>query len=137
MRLTKKQREDLFNKYGGRCAYCGEPLADRWHADHVEPIWRLHEWVRGVGFKPTGEALRPEKDTPENLLPACPPCNINKGGDSLEAWRESLANSPLTLRRDAPIYKHAVRFGLIQETALPVIFYFEKLDATPGGEDNG
>lgn len=34
MKLTKQQRAELRNKYDGRCAYCGDLLSDRWHADH-------------------------------------------------------------------------------------------------------
>ncbi len=30
---TKKQRELIFNKYGGKCAYCGCELAKGWHID--------------------------------------------------------------------------------------------------------
>lgn len=36
MALTKKQREKLRMKFGGRCAYCGCELPEKgWHAGHV------------------------------------------------------------------------------------------------------
>lgn len=38
MALTKSQRAALREKFGGRCAYCGSELGERWHADHIEPI---------------------------------------------------------------------------------------------------
>lgn len=40
MKLSKKQREDIYNKYGGKCTYCGEQLEKGWHADHFHPVRR-------------------------------------------------------------------------------------------------
>ncbi|WP_192922498.1 hypothetical protein [Sphingobacterium bovisgrunnientis] len=36
MKLNKNQRNILKEKYQGRCAYCGDLLGDRWHADRIE-----------------------------------------------------------------------------------------------------
>ena len=45
-KLSKKeQRQILKMKYGGRCAYCGEELGDRWHADHIKPVLRRSKVV--------------------------------------------------------------------------------------------
>ena len=38
MKLNKKQREKLKQKYGGNCAYCGCELGNKWHADHIEAV---------------------------------------------------------------------------------------------------
>lgn len=46
MKLNKQQREQLKQKFGGLCAYCGDLLPDRWHADHIEPIVR--NWTNGT-----------------------------------------------------------------------------------------
>ncbi|EPK4453012.1 HNH endonuclease, partial [Acinetobacter baumannii] len=40
MKLTKQQRAELKQKFGGHCAYCGELLGDKWHADHIEAVKR-------------------------------------------------------------------------------------------------
>jgi hypothetical protein len=40
VRLKKSEREQVCLKYGGRCAYCGVELGERWHADHFEPVVR-------------------------------------------------------------------------------------------------
>ena len=78
-RLSKSEREAVRQKFDGLCAYCGEPLADRWHADHVEPV------VRGAWIgRPTE---KPERHRVDNMFPACPRCNISKGSMSLEVWR--------------------------------------------------
>lgn len=44
--MKKKDREIIFNKYGGRCAYCGEELQKGWHVDEIEPVRRNRKWVQ-------------------------------------------------------------------------------------------
>lgn len=70
MAPTKKQREELRMKFGGRCAYCGEPLTSRFHVDHVEPVLR--------NISKNYEMERPENNKPENLYPACIPAICTK-----------------------------------------------------------
>lgn len=125
MRLSKAEREQVRAKYDGRCAYCGGPLDARWHADHLEPVGRKSRWVRGKGFVPTGEARRPENHRLDNLMPACPPCNLDKRSMSLESWRKKLQGATGVLDRNSPAYRHAKRFGLVKETKVRVTFYFE------------
>lgn len=137
MRLTKNQRETLRGMFGGLCAYCGQPLGDKWHADHVAPVERKLTWVRGKGLVPTGKLHRPENDTVANLMPACPPCNIDKHSMSLENWRGKLARSLEVLANNQPTYRHARRFGLLQETPQPVVFHFERVAATQSEEQRG
>lgn len=125
-KLNKTEREQLRLKYLGRCAYCGDPLGNRWHADHLEPVERVLQHVRGKGFVPTGEVWRPENNCLGNMMPSCPPCNIDKHKMSLEDWRTKLQNAAAVLGRNNPTYRHARRFGLIRETGDPVVFFFEK-----------
>ena len=40
MKLSKADRETVRMKFGGKCAYCGCDLPERWHADHFEPVVR-------------------------------------------------------------------------------------------------
>lgn len=127
MKLTKAQREQLRNRYSGLCAYCGKPLGDRWHADHFEPVRR--EW-----WNKTGGMERPEHDHIANLNPACAPCNIDKHALTLEAWRKKLQGAAGVLARNHPTYRHAVRFGLVQETGAPVIFHFERVQPKGVGQ---
>ena len=35
--FNTKQREDLFQKAGGRCSICDTALKDNWQADHIKP----------------------------------------------------------------------------------------------------
>lgn len=118
MKITKKQRGVLREKFGGRCAYCGKTLGERWHADHFEPIRR--EW-----WKKDGGMERPQNDTLENMMPSCAPCNIDKHAMTLEDWRLKLQGACGVLQRNHPTYRHAVRFGLVEETGARVVFHFE------------
>ncbi len=129
MALRKSQREALFQKFGGRCAYCGQPLGDKWHADHIEPIVR-NDWCQRAGFStpPRGPDY-PHRDTLENMNPACPPCNLDKSSLSLETWRGLIERSNEVLARDVSTFRRAVRYGLVQLTPQPVLFYFERIAA--------
>jgi hypothetical protein len=129
MKLTKPQRAALREKFGGRCAYCGQPLGDKWHADHIEPIVR-NDWFKRAGFStpPRGPDF-PHRDTLENMNPACPPCNIDKHSMSLESWRGMIERSNEVLARDVSTFRRAVRYGLVTVQPKPVVFYFETLQS--------
>lgn len=121
MALSKKQRATLREKYGGKCAYCGQPLGNRWHADHVEPLER-NDWLK----VPRGPNY-PHRDTLENMNPACAPCNIDKHSLSLESWRALMQRSNEVLMRDVSTFRRAVRYGLVTLSEKPIVFYFETL----------
>lgn len=129
MRLSKVQRATLREKFGGMCAYCGTPLGDRWHADHVEPVERVMA-VRGGRFVSTGEVYRPERDVFGNMNPACAPCNISKGPLSLEHWREWLLGHVRALNAHNTPYRLVKSFGLVIETGNPIVFHFERHAST-------
>ena len=142
MRLSKAEREQVRMKFGGRCAYCGEPLGDRWHADHFEPVERIIEYVSGKGAVQTGECYRPERHRLDNMNPACPPCNIDKHSLSLENWRQMIQKSNEVLMRDVSTFRRAVRFRLLEIRPEPVTFYFERVkpnggEACPSGDSIG
>jgi hypothetical protein len=117
--MKKAERERIRAMFDGLCAYCGHPLPDRWHVDHVEPV--LRQWRK------EGKPMeRPLLNTADNMMPACPPCNIDKHAMSLEGWRAKLSRTLSVLGRNSPTYRHAIRFGLLQETDKPIVFYFEQ-----------
>jgi 5-methylcytosine-specific restriction endonuclease McrA len=130
MKLNKAQREQVRAMFAGHCAYCGKPLGDKWHADHVEPVVRKLAFVREEGrvtrMRTTGEAWYPERDHIGNMMPACVPCNIRKGGEDVESFRRGMERSVEVMRNNHSTYRHALRFGLIEERPAKVIFYFER-----------
>lgn len=130
--LSKKQRNELRLKFGGKCAYCGVNLPGKgWHADHVEPINRIMRYgtdpKTGYGkLFDTGEMHYPGRDVLGNMFPSCRACNIHKGSCSLEVWRKDLEDITGILQRGYPTYRHAVRFGQVLEHSRPLVFWFEK-----------
>lgn len=162
--MKKADRQKVFDKYGGKCAYCGCELINGWHVDHIEPIgrkykreedcWRHTETKKKIlctdyktfhalsdeerrkwKFKhgelvPAGCEF-PERDVIENMLPACASCNINKHGDTIEGFRESIAGYLRSLNLRMVQYKMVKKYGLVEETNKPVIFYFETFNPSP------
>jgi 5-methylcytosine-specific restriction endonuclease McrA len=136
MKLGKKRRAELKQKFGGHCAYCGTLLGDRWQADHVAPVWRASKWVsnpdgRSSKCVPTGELLRPENDTIENLVPACGPCNNDKFNLTLDQWRTRLEDLLGVCERNHSAFRHALRFGLLVPQPRPIVFFFETYTSQP------
>lgn len=64
---TLKEIEGLLSYQGNLCAYCNAPL-DIYHVDHVIPL------VSG-GI-----------NTVDNLVVACPRCNLSKGSKNYKTW---------------------------------------------------
>ncbi len=135
MALTRKQRERLRMKFGGRCVYCGCVLPEKgWHADHVQAVLRKSERCmkaaeKGIfRLKTTGEVFRPEADCPENIFPSCAPCNLLKTTYSLEMFRKQVSLQVERGRRSSVNFRTAERFGLISVVNKPVVFWFEQYE---------
>lgn len=134
MSLSKTQRAQLKQMFNGHCAYCGEVLSDKWHADHVEAVIRKGEWVRvdkpnrTYEFRAVGGNHRPQNERPDNYMPSCVACNLHKGTHSVDSFKKMLEAhiSKLNTAQRFSYYRHAKRFGQIQETIKPIVFYFEK-----------
>lgn len=123
---SKRQREELRAKFGGRCAYCGCAL-DKMQADHLEPATRITTDPWGKPLPPEQQRLiHPERNTISNMMPACPPCNLHKSGYKLEEWRKLLERAAEVVRKEKSIFRAAERFGLIEVKDAGVTFYFER-----------
>jgi 5-methylcytosine-specific restriction endonuclease McrA len=117
--MTKNEREIVRMKYNNHCSYCGCELQKGWHVDHVEPV------RRGFGFDERIVMSHPERDCIENMMPSCASCNINKHGDTIEQFRNNIKGYLNSLNQRMVQYKMVKKYGLIEETNKPVIFYFE------------
>ncbi|MDC7860851.1 HNH endonuclease [Pantoea ananatis] len=114
MKLTQSQRAALRMKFGGRCAYCGCELADKWHADHQKPVIRFGD-----------KMAKPDMDVLENLVPACHACNLHKHCSSLEDYRRIIDDGRREFLRSGK-GKALVRMGLVEMKDDPIVFWFEK-----------
>ena len=131
---NKRQRDALRQKFDGRCAYCGCELKDM-HADHLQPVVRLNTvpWGKRI---PAAECslLKPERNVVGNMMPACKPCNLHKGGYSLEGWRNIIQRSAEIVSKQTSTFRAGERFGVITVSDAPVTFYFERQASRRGGE---
>lgn len=111
--LTKAERQAIYDKCNGHCAYCGCELKFKdMQVDHV------------VAFN----LIQDENtETMLNYLPACRSCNHYKSTLSLEHFRHCVERFHEVLMRDSVTYKNAVRFGLVEPKPHKIEFYFEKL----------
>lgn len=153
--MTKKQqRELIFNKYNGRCAYCGTELQKGWHVDEIEPVRRNRKWIppqfvhKVTGLPKQNKAdivynnpdyewregrwvadgcIHPERFNLDNQMPACASCNINKHSSSLEDFRSLIQGFMKHLNEVSTQYKIAKRYGLVTEDIKPIVFYFERV----------
>jgi 5-methylcytosine-specific restriction endonuclease McrA len=121
---TKIDRDNIYNKYGGHCAYCGEPLEyDKMQIDHVLPKLKYKEMPLAersrLGFNINSD---------ENLMPSCITCNTTKSSMTLNEFREFISNRLFILNKTDTVYKFAKRYGLIKETPHKIKFYFEKTE---------
>jgi len=112
----KTNRQKVFDKYGGKCSYCGCDLVKGWHVDHFEPIVR--DWVNGG-------CERPENNNEANYMPSCASCNIMKSSLSLESSRALVSGFVNSLNLYSTQYKITKRYGLVTEIDKPIVFYFE------------
>jgi len=123
--MKKTLRQQVYNKYGGRCAYSGTPLEDDWQPDHLVP-------VRNGGATDI-----------ENLVPCQKILNHYKRALPLEMFRVAwlgglhkrlpkLPKKPRTekgARRKAYMLKIAGYFGITEDNPFDGIFYFERMAA--------
>lgn len=124
--MTPAIRQRVYDKYNGKCAYCGCKLSKKWHVDHKDPIYRISEWNKEKGkFVSIGKSRKPDNETIENYNPACISCNIVKHTLTIEGFRNYIMKFLISLNRDSTQYNFAKRYGLVQETGLDVKFYFE------------
>jgi hypothetical protein len=118
----KINREEVYNKCGGHCAYCGNDITiKQMQIDHKEPLFRNHTDKQLEHYKR-------ERGTNEmdNLLPSCGRCNKWKSTFTIEDFRKIVGTSLVRLERDTPNYRLARDFGLLTENNIDVVFYFER-----------
>ena len=107
--IPKAEREMVHSTYGGRCAYCGQPIE-----------YREMQVDRKIPLKKGGA------DSVENYMPACRTCNHYKSTFSVEDFRYQLSMLTGRLQKGVYIYKLALKHGRIAEIDSPVIFFFER-----------
>lgn len=112
--MKKELRQQVYEKYGGHCAYCGCELEfGKMQVDHFKAQ---------VYDKEAGRKINNDID---NLMPACAECNRYKAEWSIEVMREWLQKSKQQLLKTQNL-RILHRMGGFEISNKPLIFYFEK-----------
>lgn len=119
MSISKAKREQVYKKFGGRCAYCGKAIEYKdMQVDHFYP-----KDIAALYQKEKGKSI----DDMENLMPSCRLCNHYKRANGIETFRRYIEEIPEKLSQNY-IYKVGVRYGNIVEQPYNVQFLYEILD---------
>ena len=132
MYISKKNREIIKQKFGGKCAYTGTELKDDWQVDHVEPL--IRNWW-------TNTAMNEKAHNIKNMFPVQKIVNHYKGSLGLETFRtwylgglherlKKLPKNPKvekSIKRKAYLLEVAQLFGIEIDKPFSGTFYFETL----------
>lgn len=125
----KKIKDLVKNKFGGKCAYCGNGPNIKLQADHIIPKANFITTVR-AGHYNLPEFLKHltiyDLDHIDNLMPACSRCNLYKHSLSLEEFRQQISYQVERARKTSYNFSLAEDFGQIRVTNNDIVFYFEK-----------
>ena len=132
MYISKKNREIIKKKFGGKCAYTGTDLLPDWQVDHVSPV--IRNWW-------TSTALFEQCHAIENMVPAQKIVNHYKGSLDLETFRnwflgglherlKKLPKNPKvekSIKKKAYLLEIARLFDIRPDKPFSGVFYFETL----------
>jgi 5-methylcytosine-specific restriction endonuclease McrA len=121
--MTKINREQVYKKYNGHCAYCGREIKIKeMQVDHLEAKAN----TRAIGKDMDGKYIYPDINRFDNLMPSCRRCNHYKRAERLETFRHQIKTLHERIKKFY-IVKVAIDFGLIDFKEWDGLFYFEKL----------
>jgi len=106
MSFKRHIRLEVFNKYSGRCAYCGCTLhLHNFQIDHIIP--------------------EPKNNNIANLNPSCRRCNFFKSNLTPSQFRTKLEHYFYVVQHKTPKITLLKSFNLIHFRETNVIFYYE------------
>ena len=109
MKAIKINRQQVYNKYNGHCAYCGRQIEYKdMQVDHITS-------KRNGGT-----------DDISNLNPSCRLCNHYKNAEELSTWRDWLLAGVIERLMKVYLFRVALAFGMIEIKGWDKKFYFEK-----------
>jgi 5-methylcytosine-specific restriction endonuclease McrA len=131
--MSKKNKElrlTVFNKYNGKCAYCGDPL-NKMQVDHIIPQRNFLESILKNYDIPEFLKHLKEDDVNhiDNLNPSCAVCNKAKDTFSLRVFRIELQDQFNRAKKYSRNLRFALKFNQVIETPSEIVFYFEKISS--------
>lgn len=125
-----KKRDKIYQKYGGRCGYCGDQIKIKdMQIDHIIPKSNFRPFVMNNFKVPRFLAHLTVNDLhhKDNLMPACRSCNRFKDSFDIEEFRNELRLQLDRANKYSRNYRLARKWGQVQETPKEIVFYFEKI----------
>jgi 5-methylcytosine-specific restriction endonuclease McrA len=130
-KISNLLRKEVYNKYNGRCAYCGKALSfDNFQIDHVIPIKTIK-----YSLKEENEVFNID-----NLVPTFSIINHYKRSLDLNDFRKLLSTLHIRLKklpknpridkskkRKEYLLKLAELFDIKEDKPFEGLFFFEKL----------
>lgn len=121
--MKKADRQKVFDKFNGKCAYCGCDLVlDNFQVDHIWPKARYHKFIH----QRYGNHEPHEFEEIGNLNPSCRECNYEKRSKGIELFRRDMSRKLIQLKRVFN-FRIALKYGQIQITESPIKFYYETI----------
>lgn len=119
-KLTKSDRETIWRKYGGRCAYCGSKITpSEMQADHIKSL------------------AHGGSDTLDNMNPSCRLCNHYKRNAELDSFRNFFLDGIVERLRKIYIFRVAEKYGMVTVSGWNHRFYFEAAEPEAGKDNKG
>ena len=121
-KISKEEREFVYNLCGGRCAYCGcEITKKNMQIDHIVPF-EFADGLKSNGYN---------ANSIDNYLPSCRSCNNYKHTLTIPKFRKAIFRWHEVLMRDSVTYRNAVRFEQVKPNQHKPEFYFEIIGLEP------
>lgn len=105
----KIDRQEVYNKHNGHCAYCGKPIT-------MKDMQVEHALAKRNGGT----------DCIDNLMPSCRRCNHYKRAADIETFRNFLLGGLMERLMKIYIFRVALDYGMITINGWDKKFYFEK-----------
>lgn len=107
MRFKSHIRLQVFNKFAGKCAYCGNPLnLLHFQIDHINPHIKSNSLL--------------------NLYPCCSRCNILKSHRTPDEWKIQIKSKLYVLQHENPFTCFLTSLNQVSYSNFEIQFYFEK-----------
>lgn len=121
-------RELVYNKFKGKCAYCGCTLhtIKEMQVDHIFPQFLFTYYAENPDK--TKKEGYPDCDVNhiDNLNPACRSCNIFKSSWTLEEFRKELELQYDRHIKNSAKFRLMERYGIVKKQKEKILFYYEK-----------
>lgn len=116
--ISKKIREEIWHKYGEKCAYCGCDLEYKdMQIDHIKSFCAAE-----FDKKITEDNLHGV----DNMMPSCRMCNYYKSASGIEGFRRKLKNTLSHTCTDSFQARLAIKYKMIVVQEWDGKFWFEK-----------